>query len=410
MKNNISTDKEAVTLKSLIPKREVDEVLWKQVTAKAKGSEIDKNKAVEILFKQHYKLPEESTQLLKKLADAQETRSVRLNISRRLAEKESEKLPYHLYNDLLTILRDDPDVEIKKVADRLYEEKVEPIFKKLNSIYSSYTSLSKSIFENYQAMNTSTELLQKRMLDMTNRMGTINSSRWALTSGLAQAAEVAQRMNENFSKEISNLSTNYYPIPELQVIDKRLQIEKQTLASKLQDRLKACPNDSDTNESHWKEYQTICKDILKYCIEPPLLEPIEESQTESTGGTQRRDLIFHIPHEVDGFWKWISITHSALAVIIECKNYKKELPANQVVITSKYFGAKRLGNFGIIVTRNGLSDGAKEEQKRLWNEDNKMIICLCNNDLIKMLQLKEHKEDPSKIIDEAIRAFRQSLA
>jgi hypothetical protein len=85
------------------------------------------------------------------------------------------------------------------------------------------------------------------------------------------------------------------------------------------------------------------------------------------------------------------MSHSSLAVIVECKNYGKELPANQVVITSKYFGPKRLGNFGIILTRKGLSSSAKAEQKRLWSEESKMILCLNDADLTKMLELKEQR-------------------
>ena len=138
-----------------------------------------------------------------------------------------------------------------------------------------------------------------------------------------------------------------------------------------------------------------------------VLEPLEEKETK--GGGQRRDLIFHIPHEVSKFWKWIMITYSSLALIVECKNCSSELVPNNVVISSKYFGGKRLSLFGLIVTREGLGETAKDEQKRIWLEEDKMIICLNDRDLVKMLELKDRDEDPSKVIDEAVRSFRQSL-
>lgn len=82
---------------------------------------------------------------------------------------------------------------------------------------------------------------------------------------------------------------------------------------------------------------------------------------------------------------------------------------NQVTITSKYFGEKRLGLLGVIVARKGLSESAKEEQKRLWMEDGKMILCLTDDDMLNMMSLKEAGDNPSKVIDNAIRLFRQSI-
>jgi hypothetical protein len=96
-------------------------------------------------------------------------------------------------------------------------------------------------------------------------------------------------------------------------------------------------------------------------------------------------------------------------VIVECKNYAEPLQANQVTITSKYLGAKRMGLFGIIVCRKGFAESARKEQERLWMEEEKMIICLEDNDLLKMLELRETGEDPTKVIDSEIRLLRSSI-
>jgi hypothetical protein len=96
-------------------------------------------------------------------------------------------------------------------------------------------------------------------------------------------------------------------------------------------------------------------------------------------------------------------------LIVECKNYSASLGPNQVVITSKYFGEKRLGLFGIIACRKGLSESARREQERLWVDEGKMILALTDDDLNNLLSLKETGEDPLKVIDNAIRLFRQSF-
>lgn len=139
----------------------------------------------------------------------------------------------------------------------------------------------------------------------------------------------------------------------------------------------------------------------------PLVEPEEESSTRD--GSQRRDLILNIPYDAEKFWAYIRLAHRSVAVIVVCKNYAAPLQANQVTTTSKYLGAKKLGLFGIIVCRRGFSESARKEQERLWVQEDKMIICLCDNDLLKMLDLREKGEDPTKVIDKKIRLLQKSI-
>ena len=46
---------------------------------------------------------------------------------------------------------------------------------------------------------------------------------------------------------------------------------------------------------------------------------------------------------------------------------------------------------------------------RIWIDDDKMLLCLNDLDLVKMLELKDRDEDPSEVIDKTVRSFRQSL-
>jgi hypothetical protein len=99
-----------------------------------------------------------------------------------------------------------------------------------------------------------------------------------------------------------------------------------------------------------------------------------------------------------------------MAIIVECKNYTEPLKENQTIISSKYLDRKKLTRLGLMVTRRGLHQGGIKAQENQWIRDDKMIICLRDEDLIKMLELKENNDEPWKVIDNLIRQFLSSLS
>lgn len=79
------------------------------------------------------------------------------------------------------------------------------------------------------------------------------------------------------------------------------------------------------------------------------------------------------------------------------------------MITSKYFGKKKLSLFGLVISRKGLDKSGKSAQARLWREDDKLLISLTDDDLLKMLELKENGELSEKVIDQRLRDFLSSI-
>jgi hypothetical protein len=221
--------------------------------------------------------------------------------------------------------------------------------------------------------------------------------------GLIEAFQSSYRIIEEAIRKTQYIVPGYYPLPELRIIERVPELARDSRATELRAKLRACP----PGESSWKEFQNICGEILTYTLVPPLLQPKEEISTSN--GRQRRDLIFHMPYNASNFWTWIMLTFKAVALIVECKNYSQELQADELTITSKYLDDTRLGLFGIIVSRKGYSESARDEQKRLWINDNKMILSLTDEDLVKMLRLKQAREDPAKVIDNAHRLFREAI-
>jgi hypothetical protein len=182
------------------------------------------------------------------------------------------------------------------------------------------------------------------------------------------------------------------------------KISDKMVGKNLTERLVNCPE----GRKGWVEHQKVCNDILAYLFIPPLVGPLEQSSTKN--GLQIRDLILDIPYNIGGFWQYIRDKYDCSALIIECKNYKNPIGSNEVTVTTKYYGKKRLGRFGIVLSRKGADESAKEAAKRIWtSEMNILLLCFSDVDLIKMIDLKEKRQKPEKVIDNSIHEFLRSL-
>lgn len=196
------------------------------------------------------------------------------------------------------------------------------------------------------------------------------------------------RVQDLANRQLAGISPSYYP-PERKL--KVLKASDHPLIVKL----KAI----QPGKQSWGEYQKQCRDILTFCLVPPLLDPLYEETTST--GIHRRDVIFHIPHDVEGFWGHVKTAYGAIAMIVDAKNYSGTLPKDQLVIFSKYFG--------IIVTRIGLDDSGSAEQADRWLNHSEMIVCLTDYDLENMMGRKLAGGDPEYVIDQKIRELRTSL-
>lgn len=96
-----------------------------------------------------------------------------------------------------------------------------------------------------------------------------------------------------------------------------------------------------------------------------------------------------------------------MSLVVDCKNYSAPLAQNQVVIVSKYFGPKKAsGRFGLILCRKGLGSSGKREQLNRWKDHDEMIVCLSDDNLTEMVNLKKRGLDPDKVISRIYREVR----
>ncbi len=181
-------EKKTVNVNDHGPKRNLDSELWdkvQQLSQKDNG----KNEAIDIIFKQQYKLPEDNITLIKKLAEKEQPNNVRLHIAKNLEKhdditKNLEKydIPYGMYVDLFKILSKNSDPMIKKCLEN-------------TSIY----KLNKSLLDGFKKIQSSTlvnslKLLSQKYNEITKTVQSF--SKVQNTEMIKQIAEIRKMLKE----------------------------------------------------------------------------------------------------------------------------------------------------------------------------------------------------------------------
>lgn len=133
---------------------------------------------------------------------------------------------------------------------------------------------------------------------------------------------------------------------------------------------------------------------------------LEQSATENYFNI--RDIIMP-NYATKGFWKYIRERYDGDLIVVDCKNYTKPIKKNQITSVANYLTRKGCGLFAIICTRDEIHASATNALKNQWIHDDKMIVCLTDQDLIQMLNDKERGADPTIRIQTRIFDFRREL-
>ncbi len=395
--------------------RNPDNDLWKVVRAQSKGTDDDRLKAMETVISQNRELPEEADQIAVTMS-----KTGSLHAKRRMASMLASKpsISWGLSLSLLENLGREDDIQIVETIAPLlepYRRLTESLKEWQGRVFGSIpkelfsgivdqqAALERALVPVTEAIQCSMQVFSQLNFPLEQLGKTFESlGRFEIPSvqiprHVLDSINTFSRYDSLTYGNLARVSTSYYP-PE----------EQKPYTAKASDdplivQLRRLPPGQET----WPEYQKLCQAILSFCFVPPLLEPLYEASTES--GIHRRDMIYHIPHEASGFWAHVRTAYFALAVIMDAKNYSDTLPKDQIVITSKYFGPKKLGNFGIIVCRAGLNDSGKKELADRWVHHDEMIVCLTDDDLEEMVGLKLAGQDAERVIDHKIRELRSAL-
>jgi hypothetical protein len=153
---------------------------------------------------------------------------------------------------------------------------------------------------------------------------------------------------------------------------------------------------------HWREYEDLCVKILNYLFLNPLAPPKIQSRTED--GLDIRDAIYPIrlgnPH-----WDTLRNECRSRFMVAEFKNYTDPPGQREVESMQQYLYPKAMRSFGVLCARQAASDPAHKQRRRAWVESEKLIVMLCDFDLIEMIQLKDSGEEPFEVIDAQLEEF-----
>ncbi len=158
------------------------------------------------------------------------------------------------------------------------------------------------------------------------------------------------------------------------------------------DRLKSCKY----GKKYSNEYENICEEIIRNLFEASYFNRLT-SQHKTKDEHFRMDLIGSLKinqsneESMHPLWQMLVHHYNSHFVVFEFKNYSKEIDQNLVYITEKYLFDAALRNVAIIISRKGFSPSAKFAAEGCLKEHGKLILNITDEDLIKMIKMKNVK-------------------
>lgn len=191
-----------------------------------------------------------------------------------------------------------------------------------------------------------------------------------------------------------------YIKPAIQGIEGKLPVGTKQ-GNTLLRRLKECKYGKDS----WREYEEIGTDIIEYLFNDDFVDYKASSQNTSIDKSKRTDLVIDNNFkENNSFWGKMFHEYSSKVIIIDFKNYTSELNQDDIYKMSKYLN-NTVSDFGIVISRKGLNNGAKIQLINLLKDQKKLILSVKDLDLIEMINFKMKGKDPKKIINNILFSF-----
>jgi hypothetical protein len=147
----------------------------------------------------------------------------------------------------------------------------------------------------------------------------------------------------------------------------------------------------ETGSAAFKKYEELCVSILKYILGEYLT--LWEQQKTTEENLYRFDMCCKIKNGVtQDFFDTICKYFSTKYIVFEFKNYEKPITQREIYTTEKYLYEKALRKVAIIISRNGADKHAEMAARGSLRESGKLIICLSDEDMKAMLQIKKEGE------------------
>ncbi len=148
----------------------------------------------------------------------------------------------------------------------------------------------------------------------------------------------------------------------------------------------------------FREYETTCTDILKYVLGDYLT--LWEIQEPTNDGLYRFDLCCKIKNGANqDFFDTIKHYFNTKYIVFEFKNYNEKISQKEIYTTEKYLYEKALRKVAIIISRLGADEHALQATRGSLRETGKLILCLSDNALLEMIDIKMRGEqEPAEFL------------
>lgn len=219
------------------------------------------------------------------------------------------------------------------------------------------------------------------------------------------------------NRELIHLLLKSIPYPSLKLeaekpidmIDEVLEFAPDTsissLAENYQTKLENCKA-GKINKAD-KKYEALCTEIIKYLFDTEFFKISEQHKTDDE--MFRMDLLCSLKGTTE-FWKFLIAFYHTKFVVFEYKNYSDYIPQNLIYVTEKYLFPVALRNVAFIISRKGFDQNATKAALGCLRENGKLIISLDDNDLIKMIFMKENGEEPSDYLLDKVEQLLMSVS
>jgi hypothetical protein len=174
------------------------------------------------------------------------------------------------------------------------------------------------------------------------------------------------------------------------------------MASELSRQLRALKRGKAT----WVAYETLCDQILRYLFPHDLHGWHKQRRTDD--GLNRFDYVCRIKQTTD-FWRFLVEHLDSRYVLFEFKNYTGRVKQAQILTTEKYLLEKGLRRVAIVVTRAGAHKDAIAMTQGAMRENGKLMLIVDDQQMSKMLLMKERGEDPTDLLFDLADDFLLSL-
>lgn len=160
--------------------------------------------------------------------------------------------------------------------------------------------------------------------------------------------------------------------------------------------------DIPPGKEHFQAYEQFCFDILKYTLGEYLT--LWERQKRTENGLNRFDLCCKIKSGIhQDFFDTIMRYFNTKYIVFEFKNYSDKISQKEIYSTEKYLYGTALRKAAIVISRQGSDDHALRAAKGSLRENGKLILCLSDQDLLKMAAVKTQGEkEPADFLGEML--------